>query len=294
MKILITGVRGMLGRDLYNYVKEQGYDVLGIGKQDEVAGVDNYRKCNLLDFYTVNQLICEYQPDVVIHCAAFTDVNAAEKSFSQPTQNNVFATKWLAQACKDQNVHLIYISTDYVFGEADMDVLRYPGDEKGTALNRYGATKSQGEDIVMETLSDWCIVRTSGLFGLHGNNFVKSIVRQAQKGRDLWVVNDNRCRPTYTKDLVAELLLLAANKSKGIFHITNTGEYASWYDIAEEILKIGNYNVALNGRSSDEDLTKRIKNSQLLCNNPNELPHWRDAIARYMRQMEYIEDGSTI
>lgn len=292
MKFLVTGVNGMLGHDVYTHIEEQGYEVLGLGKEDVASwGIHNYRKCNLLDFFAVNQLICEFQPNVVIHCAAFTDVNAAEKSFSQPTNNNVLATKWLAQACDAMNVHMIFISTDYVFEDADMSILRYPGDNKGTALNRYGDTKSKAEDEVMACMRKWTIVRTSGLFGLHGKNFIKTIARQAQKGRDLWVVNDNKCRPTYTKDLAQALLTLAVENKEGIYHITNEGEYVSWYDIAKEVIENGGWDIQLSTRSSDDDLVKRIKNSQLICNIDVPLPEWKDAVRRYMKEMEYFTDN---
>jgi len=252
MKILVTGADGQLGYDVVKKLKEFNIEHIGVDKED----------FDLTNEKETKNFILNYQPDVIVHCAAYTDVDKAEVERELCYKVNVEGTKYVAESAKELKAKMLYISTDYVFdgqGEEPFEVTDQPN-----PINYYGETKFQGEQEVQNLLNKYFIVRTSWVFGKHGDNFVKTMLELGKERDEISVVADQYGSPTYTGDL-AELILEMIKTSKyGIYHATNIG-FCSWYEFAKEIFKVANIDIKVNPVISDEFDTdaKRPKNSRL-------------------------------
>lgn len=282
MKVLVTGVKGQLGFDCVNELKKRGYtDVLGIDIDDlDITNED-----------AVNTFIKAYNPDVVMHNAAWTAVDKAEEMPEKVYAVNALGPKYIAEACKTVNAKMVYISTDYVFDGNGTNSFEVNDPKNG--LSVYGKTKSQGEDFVTSILDSHFIVRISWVFGVNGNNFVKTMLKLANMGKtELNVVCDQIGSVTYTADLAVLLCDMIETDKFGVYHATNEG-IISWYDFACEIFKQANINIKVNPVTTEEysklvpnqakrPLNSRMSKKSLLKNGFNLLPDWKDALSRYL------------
>lgn len=285
-KVLVTGVKGQLGYDCVRELKERGYsNVIGIDIED----------LDLTDEKKVNEYITNLKPDIVMHNAAWTQVDKAEEFPDKVYEVNSLAPKYIAEACKKINAKMVYISTDYVFngkGTKEFNV----SDDKG-GLSVYGKTKSQGEDFVTSILEKYFIVRISWVFGKNGNNFVKTMLKLAGMGKtELNVVCDQIGSVTYTYDLSKLLCDMIETEKYGIYHATNEG-FISWAEFAEEIFKQANKSVKVNyvtteeykkmvPQQADRPLNSRMSKESLDKAGFKRLPDWKDALKRYLKEIE--------
>lgn len=277
MKFFITGGHGQLGYDVIKTLEENGYTEYYAPSQSEL---------DITNRETTIKSIKEYNPDVIIHCAAYTQVDKAEEEKEICYNVNVNGTKYIAEAAKELKSKMVYISTDYVF-DGEKEGLYLPND-KTNPINYYGYTKREGENIVKE-LDDYIIVRISWVFGINGKNFVKTMLRIAEGKDELNVVSDQIGSPTYTEDLSKLLLQMITNDKKGIYHATNEG-YCSWYEFAKYIFEINNIDIKVNPILTKDYITlaKRPLNSKLSkdildSENLDRLPDWKDATERYCK-----------
>lgn len=281
MKVLVTGAHGQLGHDVVEILEKNEISCLGIDK--DTIDITNEEQ--------IKKTIIDYNPEVVIHCAAYTAVDKAEDEQELCYAVNVLGTRYIAKACKKIEAKMVYISTDYVFdgeGEKPFEVT-----DKPNPINYYGLTKYEGELEVQKILEKYFIVRISWLFGSHGNNFVKTMLRLAKEKDEISVVADQFGSPTYTYD-VAELLLEMIKTDKyGIYHATNEG-YCSWYEFAVEIFKQAGMNVGVRPISSDYYPTRarRPRNSRLGQGNTEKthfpkIPSWKRSLKKYLNSTKY-------
>ena len=298
MKVFVTGVGGQLGYDVMNELAGRGYECYGsdILPKDKIALPYNYVQLDITNQSAVEKVIYQIAPDAVVHCAAWTAVDAAEEEENKPKVMaiNAMGTQYIAKACKKIDCKLVYISPDYVFnGEGtepwDADCKEY------ASLNVYGMSKLLGEQAVAEVLSKFFIVRIAWVFGQNGNNFIKTMLNVGKKYDTLRVVNDQVGTPTYTFDLARLLVDMLETDKYGYYHATNEGGYISWYDFACEIFKQAGYNTkvvpvttAEYGLSkANRPFNSRLDKSKLLLNGFKTLPDWKDALKRYL---EIIHD----
>ena len=285
MRILVTGVKGQLGFDCVKELNKRGYtDVLGIDIED----------LDITDEEAVNTFIKAYNPAVVMHNAAWTAVDKAEEMPEKVYAVNALGPKYIAEACKAVNAKMVYISTDYVFDGNGTNSFEVNDPKKG--LSVYGKTKSQGEDFVTSVLDSYFIVRISWVFGINGNNFVKTMLKLANMGKtELNVVCDQIGSVTYTADLAVLLCDMIETEKYGIYHATNEG-IISWYDFACEIFKQANVNMKVNPVTTEEyaklvpnqakrPLNSRMSKKALKENGFNLLPDWKDALSRYLKEL---------
>ena len=303
MKVFVTGVGGQLGHDVMNELYKRGYEGVGSDIQPEYSGVQDgsavtgmpYVAMDITDRSAVETAIVETNPDVVIHCAAWTAVDAAEDEENIPKVRaiNVDGTKNIADVCKKLDCKMIYISTDYVFdgqGETPWE----PDCKDYKPLNIYGQTKLEGELAVAETLEKYFIVRIAWVFGLNGKNFIKTMLNIGKKFETLRVVNDQIGTPTYTLDLSRLLVDMAETEKYGYYHATNEGGYISWYDFACEIFRQAGYTTNVIPVTTEEyglskaarPFNSRLDKSKLTENCFEPLPTWQDALARYLKEIE--------
>ena len=277
--VLITGILGQLGYDLSKELTNRGVEFIAPSLEEleltTEAGAKNF--------------ILEKKPDVVAHCAAYTAVDKAESEQELALTVNGFGTRWVAEACREIGAKMIYISTDYVFG-GDGKIPYEVHDEK-KPVNVYGRSKLLGEDAVSMILDKYFIVRTSWVFGINGNNFIKTMLRLAETKKSLRVVNDQIGSPTYTVDLAKLLADMAASDKYGIYHATNEG-FCSWAEFAKEIFEKAGLNVEVEGIPTIEYPTpaRRPFNSRLSKKSLDEagfnrLPTWQDALKRYLAEL---------
>lgn len=285
-KILVTGVKGQLGFDVIRRLQERGYsNILGIDK-DEL---------DITNEEAVNNFISNFKPEFVFHNAAWTAVDKAEENKDLVYAVNALGPKYIAEACKNINAKMMYISTDYVFdGKGDTP---FEVDSPKNGLSIYGKTKSNGEDYVTSILDEYFIIRISWVFGINGNNFVKTMLKLANMGKtELNVVNDQIGSPTYTYDLARLMVDMMESANYGIYHATNEG-YCSWAEFAKEIFKLANKNVKVNGVTTEEymklvplqasrPLNSRMSKKSLDDNNFVRLPSWQDALKRYLEELD--------
>lgn len=304
MKVFVTGVAGQLGHDVMNELYKRGHEAIGSDLASEYSGADDgspvvdmaYMSLDITDENKVNKLISEVKPDAVIHCAAWTAVDAAEDEVNQGKVQaiNVSGTEYLAQASKREDAKMLYLSTDYVFdGKGDTpwqaDNIHY------NSLNVYGKTKLEGENAVRSTLDKYFIVRIAWVFGLNGNNFIKTMLKLGKTHDSLRVVNDQIGTPTYTYDLARLLVDMIETDKYGTYHATNEGGYISWYDFACEIFKQAGISVNVEGVSTKEygmskaarPFNSRLDKSKLIDNDFKPLPTWQDALKRYLEFLNY-------
>lgn len=304
MKVFVTGVAGQLGHDVMNELASRGYEGIGTDLAPEYNGVQDgsyvttaqYVSLDITDKEAVDKTIQEIHPDVVVHCAAWTAVDAAEDEDKQAKVRaiNAGGTQNIASACKEVNAKMVYISTDYVFDGQGTEPWQ-PDCKDYKPLNVYGQTKLEGELAVSQTLDKYFIVRIAWVFGKNGNNFIKTMLNVGNKYDTLKVVNDQIGTPTYTYDLARLLVDMIETDKYGYYHATNEGGYISWYDFACEIFKQAGYtNTVIPVTTEQYGLSKaarpfnsRLDKSKLVENGFKPLPTWQDALARYLKEIEY-------
>ncbi|MBP5624472.1 MAG: dTDP-4-dehydrorhamnose reductase [Lachnospiraceae bacterium] len=277
MKVLVTGVKGQLGYDVVNELKKRNIEAVGV----------DIDEMDITDASSVDKVIKEASPDAVIHCAAYTAVDAAEDNVDICRKVNKDGTQNIANVCKELDIKMIYISTDYVFdGEGTRP---WEPDDKPDPLNVYGLTKYEGEVAVTSTLSKYFIVRIAWVFGVNGKNFIKTMLNLAKTHDSLTVVNDQFGSPTYTYDLARLLVDMVLTDKYGIYHATNEG-IITWYDFACEIFKTAGLNVKVSPVPASEYPAKakrpsnsRMSKQKLVDNGFELLPTWQDALERYIK-----------
>lgn len=289
MKVFVTGVGGQLGYDLVNELTKRGHEAVG---SDLRCG--DY-ELDITDEEAVCKVLLEVKPDVVVHCAAWTAVDAAEEIENVPKVHavNIRGTQNIANICKKLDCKMVYISTDYVFDGQGTEPWQ-PDCKDYKPLNVYGETKLGGELAVAETLDKYFIVRIAWVFGKNGNNFIKTMLNVGKRFPELRVVKDQVGTPTYTYDLARLLVDMAESDKYGYYHATNEGGYISWYDFACEIFKQAGYNTKVKPVTTEEyglskakrPFNSRLDKSKLIEAGFKPLPTWQDALARYLKEIE--------
>ena len=301
MKVLVTGVGGQLGHDVMNelaYRKHEGTgsDLSGVysGVEDGTAvTVMPYLSLDITDRDAVFAAVRELSPDAVVHCAAWTAVDLAEDSDKRELVMaiNAGGTKNIADACKENNCKMVYISTDYVFDGKGTSPWE-PDCKDYSPINVYGKSKLEGELAVSGTLNKYFIVRIAWAFGTNGNNFIKTMLTVGKNHDTVRVVNDQIGTPTYTYDLARLLVDMIETEKYGYYHATNEGGYISWYDLTCEIYRQAGYTTKVIPVTTEEyglskaarPFNSRLDKSKLVENGFKPLPDWKDAVARYIEQ----------
>ena len=293
MKIIVTGANGQLGWDIILELKKRGHEPIATDILDSFEQDCEYIKLDITDEKAVHDVIAKTKPDAVVHCAAWTAVDAAEDEENKPKVYaiNVLGTKYIAEACKEADCKMIYISTDYVFSGEGTEPWE-PDCEDFAPLNYYGETKLEGEFAVKRTLEKYYIVRTSWVFGSHGNNFVKTMLRLSETHKEIRVVNDQIGTPTYTPDLARLLADMCETDKYGVYHATNEGGYISWYDFCCEFYrqyglktKVTPVTTAEYGLSkAKRPYNSRLDKSKMIKAGFTPLPTWQDAVKRYLEE----------
>ena len=284
MKVLVTGSNGQLGYDVIKELRSRRHEALGF----------DLPELDITDEAAVQAVFDRTEPDAVIHCAAWTAVDAAEESgnIAKVFAVNEGGTRNIAAACKRTGAKLLYLSTDYVFDGQGSAPWR--ADETRFApLNEYGKSKLAGENAVRELLQTYFIVRIAWVFGKNGNNFVKTMLRLSETHDTLRVVCDQVGTPTYTPDLARLLVDMIETDKYGVYHATNEGGYISWYDFASAIMQeAGKLTKIIPVTTAEYDLSKaarpfnsRLDKSKLKENGFEPLPDWRDALKRYLKEI---------
>ena len=303
MNVFVTGVGGQLGHDVMNELAKRGYAGVGSDIASEYSGVQDhtavcsmpYVAMDITDKAQVEKVITEANPDVVIHCAAWTAVDLAEDEDKKSLVRaiNVAGTQNIADVCKSKDCKMVYISTDYVF-DGQGDEPWKPDCKSYAPLNVYGQTKLEGELAVANTLEKYFIVRIAWVFGKNGKNFIKTMLNIGKKFDTLRVVNDQIGTPTYTLDLSRLLVDMIETDKYGYYHATNEGGYISWYDFAVEIFKQAGYDTNVVAVTTAEygaskaarPFNSRLDKSKLVENGFVPLPAWQDALVRYLKEIE--------
>lgn len=305
MKVFVTGVGGQLGHDLINELTKRNIECVGSDIAPEYSGIKDgsaaetapYVSLDITDRDRVLKVIGEIKPDAVMHCAAWTAVDAAEDEDKQDKVRaiNVFGTENIADACKAADASMLYLSTDYVFngkGETPWE----PDCKDYEPLSVYGSTKLDGELAVSSTLDKYFIVRIAWVFGLNGSNFIKTMLRLSETHDSLNVVCDQIGTPTYTYDLARLLVDMILTDKYGYYHATNEGGYISWADFAEEIMKEAGKKTVINRVTTAEygvskaarPFNSRLDKSKLVQNGFEPLPDWKDALCRYLEELKKL------
>lgn len=280
MKVLVTGARGLLGYDVCKELERRKIEFRGVNSKD----------FNLIDSQAIQDYVMDYAPDAVIHCAAYTAVDRAEDEPELCRQINVFGTQVLAMCCQRLGGKLVYPSTDYVFpGEGDQP---YETDSATGPLNVYGQTKLAGEEAVRTSVDRHFIVRISWIFGVNGKNFVRTMLNLGKAETMLRVVGDQIGSPTYAHDLAPLLCDMLETNRYGTYHATNEG-FCSWAEYAQEIFGQAGLDTVVLPQTSSEFSAKAIRpsNSRLSKRSLDaagfsRLPHWKDALTRYLTELE--------
>ena len=299
MKVFVTGVNGQLGHDVMLELVKRGYEAIGSGSGDVYSGIDEvaalpYVSLDITDMDAVRLVIGTIKPDAVIHCSAWTAVDAAEEpeNFQKVTALNVIGPENIAKACKKIGAKLIYLSTDYVFSGEGTAPWK-PEDRCFAPLNVYGESKLAGEFAVSENTDRFFIVRIAWVFGKNGKNFVRTMLNVAKTHDTVRVVYDQIGTPTYTADLARLLVDMAETEKYGWYHATNEGGYISWYDFTKEIYRQAGLNAKVIPVTTAEygiSKAKRPFNSRLDKSKLTEagftpLPDWKDALRRYLSEI---------
>ena len=293
MKLLVTGVNGQLGHDVVNELEKRGHKAIGV----------DIEEMDITNPNSVQTVMNETRPDAVIHCAAWTAVDAAEEEENREKVRlvNAEGTRYLAEACKKLDCAMMYLSTDYVF-DGQGSTPWEPDCKDYKPLNVYGQTKLEGELAVSENLERFFIVRIAWVFGVNGKNFIKTMLNIGKTHEQLTVVNDQVGTPTYTFDLARLLVDMIETNRYGYYHATNEGGYISWYDFAKEIFRQASmlgYEEYSESRLTILPVTKdqygiskasrpfnsRLDKSKLVQQGFAPLPDWKDALSRYLREI---------
>ena len=295
MKCFVTGVGGQLGHDVMDELAKRGYE--GVGS-DILPSVDTeypYVQLDITDAEAVERAISDVKPDVVVHCAAWTAVDAAEDAENQPKVRaiNVDGTQNIANVCKKLGCKMIYISTDYVFNGQGTEPWK-PDCKDYAPQNVYGQTKLDGELAVANTLDKYFIVRIAWVFGVNGKNFIKTMINVGKTHDEVRVVSDQIGTPTYTLDLSRLLVDMAETEKYGYYHATNEGGYISWYDFTVEIYKQAGMSTKVTPVTTAEyglskaarPFNSRLDKSKLAENGFKPLPTWQDALSRYLKEIQ--------
>ena len=311
MKVLVTGVAGQLGHDVMNELAKRGYEGIGSDIKDTYSGIPDgtavvtmpYVPMDITDKASVEKVLKEVNPDVVVHCAAWTAVDLAEDEDKKETVRKVNAegTRNIALVCKDLGCKMVYISTDYVFDGQGTKPWE-PDCKDYKPLNVYGETKLEGELAVSENLEKYFIVRIAWVFGKNGKNFIKTMLNLGKTHDQIRVVSDQIGTPTYTLDLAVLLVDMIETEKYGYYHATNEGGYISWYDFTKEIFR----QAVEAGHKEYEKVTvtpvtteeygvskarrpfnSRLDKSKLTANGFKLLPTWQDAVKRYLAEIEF-------
>lgn len=276
MRVLVTGFAGQLGFDIIKLLTEKGVDCRGI----DIAELD------LTDNNAVQAYLDDYQPDTIIHCAAYTAVDSAEDDKEKVYDVNVNATAYLVEGCKRLDAKMMYFSTDYVFDGLGTEA--FETDHVCAPTSQYGYTKYLGEQAVAGELEKYYILRLSWVFGQNGNNFVKTMLRLSETRGEVTVVSDQVGSPTFTPDVAVLACKMIRTDKYGYYHVTNEG-YCSWYEFAVEIFKQAGREMKVTATDSASYPAKakrpansRMSKSRLDENGFDRLPSWQDALGRYL------------
>ncbi len=303
MKVFVTGVAGQLGHDVMNELSKRGYEGVGSDIAPSYSGVQDgsavttmpYVALDITDKEAVQETITRVNPDVVVHCAAWTAVDLAEDEdkIAKVRAINADGTAYIAQVCKKLDCKLVYLSTDYVF-DGQGDTPWDPDCKDYKPLNVYGVTKLEGEQAIAKTMEKFFIVRIAWVFGLNGKNFIKTMLNVGKTHDTVRVVCDQIGTPTYTLDLSRLLVDMLETDKYGYYHATNEGGYISWYDFTVEIFKQAGYTTKVVPVTTAEyglskaarPFNSRLDKSKLVKNGFRPLPVWQDALARYLKEIE--------
>ncbi len=288
MKVLVTGVGGQLGFDVVNELESRGHEAVGVDIQE----------MDITDAVSVNRVIKAAAPDAVIHCAAYTAVDAAEDNEELCRRVNADGTQNIANVCRDLDIKMIYISTDYVFG--GQGERPWEPDDEREPQSVYGRTKYEGELAVQNTLEKYFIVRIAWVFGINGKNFIKTMLKLSQTHDTIRVVNDQFGSPTYTFDLAKLLADMVETEKYGVYHATNEG-VCSWYEFACAIFEkagLGDkmtvipVTTAEYGAKAARPFNSRMSKEKLTENGFQRLPSWQDALERYLEALKSEQNGT--
>ena len=303
MRVLVTGACGQLGHDVMNELYRRGYEGVGSGIRPIYDGIDDgtpvkkmpYIQMDITDQASVEQILSDFVPDAIVHCAGWTAVDLAEdaENAEKVHRINVSGTQNMANAAKRLGAKMVYLSTDYVFdgnGTAPWE----PDCKKFRPLNVYGQSKLEGEFAVANTLEKYYTVRISWAFGANGDNFVKAMLNLGRRHDEVRVVNDQIGTPTYTFDVARLLVDMIETEKYGYYHATNEGGYISWYDFACEIYRQARYETRVIPVTTKEygmskakrPYNSRLDKSKLMEAGFTPLPTWQDALNRYLKEIE--------
>ena len=302
MKVFVTGVGGQLGHDVMNELAKRGHEGIGSDIAARYSGMEDgtavcampYVQLDITDREAVEKVLSEAAPDAVIHCAAWTAVDAAEEAENVPRVRaiNADGTRNIAAACKSLDCRMMYISTDYVFDGQGTEPWK-PDCTAYAPLNVYGQTKLEGELAVREALKKYFIVRIAWVFGRNGRNFIKTMLNVGRTHESVRVVNDQIGTPTYTYDLARLLVDMIETEKYGCYHATNEGGYISWYDFCREIYRQAGLKTEVIPVTTAEyglsraarPFNSRLDKTKLVENGFTPLPDWRDALGHYLEQL---------
>ena len=303
MKVFVTGVGGQLGHDVMNELHGCDIEAVGSDIAPAYSGVQDgtpvtgmpYVQLDITDEAAVSRVLSELQPDAVVHCAAWTAVDAAEDEDKQDKVMaiNAGGTANIAKACRAIDAKMVYISTDYVFNGQGTEPWD-PDCRDYAPLSVYGKSKLEGELAVSGTLEKYFIVRIAWVFGVNGKNFIRTMLNVGRTHDTVRVVNDQIGTPTYTRDLAVLLADMIVTEKYGYYHATNEGGYISWYDFTCEIYRQAGYSTkVLPVTTAEYGLSKaarpfnsRLDRSKLSRNGFTPLPDWKDALARYIKILQ--------
>lgn len=290
MKVLVTGTSGQLGFDVMEELKRRGYEGVGADRSETEADFPHVT-LDITDREKVMKVVKEVKPDVIVHCAAWTNVDAAEapENLEKVRAVNVDGTRNLAEAAKAVDAKMVYISTDYVFDGTGTEPWQ-PDDKNYAPINVYGQSKLDGELEVAQTLKKYFIVRIAWVFGRNGKNFVRTMIEVGKSHPVVKVVDDQIGTPTYTVDLAKLLVDMIETDKYGYYHATNEGGFISWADFTEEIYRQTGMDVKVERVTTEEygksvaarPFNSRLDKTKLIENGFTPLPDWRDALKRFL------------